>query len=146
MLTTLARWAAVRCARRFVRAPQRPPRAVMQALSRSGSLGGGVPRSGSLSTGKGKALTDALFQRTLSDIIKGMRSRAADLEPYVAQCIAEIRQEAAHPEPSTKAVAVQKVRRSKSSKPSTPRSGEAAPGGARKVNFGGPAGRMDHGH
>lgn len=100
----------------------------MQALSRSGSLGGGVPRSGSLSTGKGKALTDALFQRTLSDIIKGMRSRAADLEPYVAQCIAEIRQEAAHPEPSTKAVAVQKVRRSKSSKPSTPRSGEAAPG------------------
>lgn len=60
-------------------------------------------------SGGSGGLTTGLFQRTLTDMIKGMRTQTADLEGYVAQCVTEIKAEAAHAEAATKACAVQKA-------------------------------------
>ncbi|XP_038981732.1 AP-3 complex subunit delta-like isoform X2 [Phoenix dactylifera] len=72
--------------------------------------GGSSSSSSSFSTAPAPSLVDSLFQRSLDDLIKALRSQPAGAEPsLLSRAVAEIRREIRSPDPDTKAVALQKL-------------------------------------
>ncbi|XP_008792886.4 AP-3 complex subunit delta [Phoenix dactylifera] len=70
----------------------------------------GGSSSSSSSSSTGPSLVDSLFQRSLDDLIKSLRSQPVGAEPaLLSRALAEIRREIRSPDPDTKAVALQKL-------------------------------------
>ncbi|XP_073108598.1 AP-3 complex subunit delta-like [Elaeis guineensis] len=64
----------------------------------------------SSSTAPAPSLVDSLFQRSLDDLIKSLRSQPAGAEPtLLSRALAEIRREIRSSDPDTKAIALQKL-------------------------------------
>ena len=51
-------------------------------------------------------MTDAIFQNTLQDLVKGIRSHKKDLSTFISQQIADIKNELKSTDPHIKAEAV----------------------------------------
>uniref|UniRef100_A0A1J3HTT7 AP-3 complex subunit delta n=1 Tax=Noccaea caerulescens TaxID=107243 RepID=A0A1J3HTT7_NOCCA len=55
------------------------------------------------------SLIDSLFQRSLEDLIKGLRLQLLRESPFISKSLEEIRREIKMTDPSTKSVALQKL-------------------------------------
>ena len=51
-------------------------------------------------------MTELMYQKTLQDLVKGIRSNKKDPSPFISTTIAEIKQELKSPDPRVKAQAV----------------------------------------
>eukprot|EP01031_Cornospumella_fuschlensis_P035652 gene35652-43241_t len=54
-------------------------------------------------------MSDPIFQKTLQDLVKGIRAHKRDTSTYISQAIAELKQELKSSDPFTKAEAVRKA-------------------------------------
>ncbi|RYG62255.1 hypothetical protein EON64_18060 [archaeon] len=54
-------------------------------------------------------MSDPIFQKTLQDLVKGIRSHKRDTSTYISQAIADIKQELKSSDPFVKAEAVSAI-------------------------------------